>query len=388
MKPNFALTLSFEGIGLLHRAFPGWHLVGEIGLDNGNLLADLRALRDKAASLDPSGLRSKLVIPNDQIRYISFDAGDAAPEDLPDIVRRKLDGATPYALEDLVYDWSDDDDGTVKVAAVARETLREAEAFAKEHRFNPISFVAIPESGSFAGEPFFGETAHFRATAGPGETVELDPVPVRIIGTAKLPEPDPVPEPDDDEGGEDEVAGNSAVTSEVVLPDEPEAETVAETVAEMEPERETAPEPEMEPEPETLSGFSDPPAAFEAPVLTDDKLPGSDAADEAEDARPADPVTTEFTSIRAQRGAAPATAPKLDGVARHFTPVPVSVQVNAESLPRDRKARPRPRWRTKRRTRPGSATGPPIRNRPASPRPLPNPNRLPRRIILTSPPAR
>eukprot|EP00581_Thalassiosira_minuscula_P023296 CAMPEP_0184432288 /NCGR_PEP_ID=MMETSP0738-20130409/341801_1 /TAXON_ID=385413 /ORGANISM="Thalassiosira miniscula, Strain CCMP1093" /LENGTH=47 /DNA_ID= /DNA_START= /DNA_END= /DNA_ORIENTATION= len=46
MKPNFALTLSFDGIGLLHRAGSGWHSVGEVSLDSPNLatsLADLRA---------------------------------------------------------------------------------------------------------------------------------------------------------------------------------------------------------------------------------------------------------------------------------------------------------------------------------------------------------
>ena len=29
MKPNFALSLSFDGIRLLHRVSGGWHLVGE-----------------------------------------------------------------------------------------------------------------------------------------------------------------------------------------------------------------------------------------------------------------------------------------------------------------------------------------------------------------------
>ena len=188
MKPNFALTLSFEGIGLLHRAFPGWHLVGEIDLDNSDLLADLKMLREKAVALDPSGLRSKLVLPNDQIRYISFTAADADPDQLPSLVKQNLDGATPYDLDDLVYDWSQDGE-SVHVAAVARETLREAEAFAKEHRFNPICFVAIPENGSFKGEPFFGATALAAEIAEDGQEVERDTAPIRVIGTARLPDP-------------------------------------------------------------------------------------------------------------------------------------------------------------------------------------------------------
>ena len=52
MKPNFALSLSFDGIRLLHRAgASGWHLVGEVALDCEDLSAELGALREKAAAL-------------------------------------------------------------------------------------------------------------------------------------------------------------------------------------------------------------------------------------------------------------------------------------------------------------------------------------------------
>lgn len=296
MKPNFALTLSFEGIGLLHRAFPGWHLVGEIDLDNTALLADLKMLREQAVALDPSGLRSKLVIPNDQIRYISFDAPDADPDDLPEQVRQNLDGATPYKLEDLVFDWAQEGE-TVQVAAVARETLREAEAFAKEHRFNPICFVAIPENGRFKGEPFFGETALAAEMAEDGQAVERDTVPVRVIGTARLPDPEPV-----------------------------------ETAAEIE-DVPTAEQPSVDEERST--GFAEPEAPFDTLEADDEPSPDQvdhePAPDQPEDTTP----ETAFSSIRAHRGDAPTSAPKLDGVARHFTPVPVSAEVVADHLPGD-----------------------------------------------------
>lgn len=305
MKPNFALTLSFEGIGLLHRAFPGWHLVGEIDLGDSDLVQALAQLRDKAISLDPSGLRCKLVIPNDQIRYLSFDAGDAAPGDLPDLVAQNLDGATPYALEDLTFDWAEED-GTVSVAAVARETLREAEAFAVEHRFNPISFVAIPENGTYPAEPFFGETGFASQLTG-GEDVERDPVPVRIIGTAKIPDPDATPEPPTAEPSEPEVSEQEVSVS---APPEPVDTPAAE------------------------SGFAEPPADF------DIAEPPKDETAPAREADAAEPVAGAFSSIRAHRGAAVSSAPKLDGVARHFTPVPVSAKVVSDSLPSDPDAEP------------------------------------------------
>ena len=205
MKPNFALTLSFEGIGLLHRAFPGWHLVGEVALDSPDLAGALAALRDKAQAFDPSGLRSKLVLPNDQIRYLQIDADGLGPEEIADAVARALDGATPYAIEDLAYDWSISA-GQVYIAAVARETLNEAEAFAADHGFNPLGFVAVPGNLEFVGEPWFGETKTARDRLPVGGFVERDTAAVRVIGAARLPDPPPLDEAEDTTQHEDTTA--------------------------------------------------------------------------------------------------------------------------------------------------------------------------------------
>jgi hypothetical protein len=183
MKPNFALSLSFDGIRLLHRAgASGWHLVGEVALDCEDLSADLGALREKAAALDPSGLSTKLVIPDEQIRYLDLPASSAPYGDYDAAAAEALDGATPYALEDLAFDWNVEG-ARLYVAAVARETLEEAESFATDHGFNPVSFVARPMGDGFGTEPFFGETSH--AT----EPVERDAERIEILGAAHLPEP-------------------------------------------------------------------------------------------------------------------------------------------------------------------------------------------------------
>ena len=94
MKPNFALTLSMDGIGLLHRAQQdsaqqGWHVVSEVAPDSPDLTSELQALRDKAMALDASGLRTKLVIPNDQIKYLSFDAHGAVGEELEQAILKR-----------------------------------------------------------------------------------------------------------------------------------------------------------------------------------------------------------------------------------------------------------------------------------------------------------
>ncbi|MDG1066871.1 MAG: hypothetical protein P8P40_00635, partial [Sulfitobacter sp.] len=193
MKPNFALSLSFEGITLLHRAAGGWRQVGEVSVSADDLAGELAMLRKTAASLEPGGVRSKLIIPASQIKYLTIDTIG-----LSDAARRKsaesaLRGATPYEVSVLVYDISLDGAKT-HVAAVARETLAEAEAFAVEHRFHPVSFVAVPDDAPYLGEPFFGVTTASAELLEPGETVEEDGIAVVVV-EAISPEPQPAPVP-------------------------------------------------------------------------------------------------------------------------------------------------------------------------------------------------
>jgi hypothetical protein len=248
MKPNFALDLTFDGIALLHRAGEaGWHVVGEVALDSPSLSDDLAALRKKANTLDPAGMRTKLVIPDEQIRYLDIPEASAPHGDHDAAAADALDGATPYALDDLAYDWTVSGK-RLYIAAVARETLEEAESFAIEHGLNPICFVADPDQNIYEGEPFFGMTEKAEAS-GP---VERDTGPLKRLGAL------PVVETDE------------AVADETV--------------------------------PETFS----------------------------------------FSSVRAERGMPPKTAPRLEGVAR-ITPTPlpdadaraISGAAHASLVPRD-----------------------------------------------------
>lgn len=125
MKPDFALSLSVEGIDLLVRGDDGWHRVGEVSLDSPSLADNLAGLRRKASELGPGPLLTKLIIPNDQIRYLKIEADTGDLSAAEQAVRAALDGATPYDIEELVYDTAAED-GTIFVAAVARETLAEA----------------------------------------------------------------------------------------------------------------------------------------------------------------------------------------------------------------------------------------------------------------------
>ncbi|MAU51516.1 MAG: hypothetical protein CMN17_03890 [Roseovarius sp.] len=181
MEPNFALTLSFDGIALLHRGAGGiWDEVGAVPLDTEDLAGELAALRVAALARDPAGLATMLVIPDEQIRYLDLPAASAPHGDHDAAAAEALDGATPYALDELAYDWTVAG-ARLHVAAVARETLEEAESFALEHGFNPVSFTAWPEPASYPGAPNFGPTqsAESPGTAlpesGPGTEPEAEP---------------------------------------------------------------------------------------------------------------------------------------------------------------------------------------------------------------------
>lgn len=180
MKPSFALDFRDGQVTLLHRTSRGWSLVGSTPIEAPDFAEALGYLRSTALGLSPRGITTKLIIPNDQILYTRIHAPgpDAAQRNRQ--IREGLEGRTPYATEDLVFDWTGEG-ADLLVAVVARETLAEAEAFAGDYRFNPVSFVAVPEGQDFAGEAFFGPSSLSAGLLSPGDKVERDAEPVAVI---------------------------------------------------------------------------------------------------------------------------------------------------------------------------------------------------------------
>ncbi|MCE5972690.1 hypothetical protein LZA78_04275 [Sinirhodobacter sp. WL0062] len=222
MKPSFALNLSLDGIGLLHRRADGWARLGEVSLEVEDLQDALTGLRRAALLAEPRGLTSKLVIPASQILYTEVRAPGPRTAQRRSQIAAALEGMTPYPVEDLIFDWSGNGE-TVQVAIVARETLAEAEAFAESHGFCPISFVALPEPGQFGGEPWFGLTANAAQHLPEGARVDRDQDPVRVVEQVSLEEflaateepiVEPAPEPIDED---------AAPEVPVALSSEPEA---------------------------------------------------------------------------------------------------------------------------------------------------------------------
>ena len=241
MKPTFALNLTEEGVTLLHRTARGWLDVGSASFSDPDLPAALDYLRSTALGLSPKGIATKLVIPNSQILYTEVDAPGPDDEARRTQIEKALEGRTPYSVEDLVYDWTIDGT-TAKVAVVARETLAEAEGFATEHRFNPVSFVAIPED-NFDGEPFFGPSSMAPGLLSKSQKLERDDQAISII-TREMPK---------DDGPAAEAALSGADLTKGGDPEpsrpEPEAEPESEPVTPPEVTPEPAPKPEPVPSP-------------------------------------------------------------------------------------------------------------------------------------------
>jgi len=304
MTTNFALSLSFDGIRLLQRVADGWHLVGEVGLDADDLGAELADLREKALSLDPSGLRTKLLIPDEQIKHITLET---AQTDLNDVMSA-LEGATPYALKDLVVDF-DRNGGRTFIAAVARETLEEAEAFARKYQFAPVSFAAIAEPMTFKTEVFFGPTK--MASSIVGGPIVRDDAPVKVTGTVAFPDPEPE---DDVDAALFTVRPRMATPESVAEPDETDTVGAADpSKADEAPKPETAPDAKAEPAQATKTPMGDkPPLA----VPTGNVIgPAIGAADKSTIAPPTiNPITV--------KKPAAAAAPAVTGEPENAAPKP------------------------------------------------------------------
>ncbi len=344
MKPTFALDLSRDLIALLHRTPKGWLTIGEVAFDAPDMAEELDFLRKTALGLSPLGLASKVILPNAQILYTEVHAPGPSREDKRRQIAQALQGRTPYPVEDLVFDWSGKG-SVVRVAVVARETLDEAESFAVSHRLNPVSFVAIPEDGTFVGEAWFGPTSTADTFLAPGETVERDREAVSILplvpASAQAPEPvDSLPgleealsadvteadlaavsagrtdappeesfdtvEPlfDDSIDGPDllDLAPDATpdiepVADESTLPSEL---ALAENVVEIAP----GPEPEPEPKPSFATDAADDVPKVSAPVTNDaEEAPFADIPDEAE--------PTETTTAKVLNGEARVLDPDI-----------------------------------------------------------------------------
>ncbi|SEN96584.1 hypothetical protein [Palleronia pelagia] len=169
MRTTFHLDLDHTGIRLRRGSGKGQSILGEVALDDPHFETRVEDLRREAMANTDGPLLTDITIPQSEVLYTTVDL----PEDAKDDAARKaaieaeLDGMTPYAMDDLVYDWKLKGKSEAAVAAVARETLDQAEDFAVANGFNPQRFTAEPRKGLFSAGPDFGQTTFAASGSAP-----------------------------------------------------------------------------------------------------------------------------------------------------------------------------------------------------------------------------
>lgn len=321
MKPDFALDFRDNQIALLHRQDAGWAIIGRVAMDDPDLDAAMAYLRATALGLSPRGVSAKLILPNEAILYTELENLPYGQDRRAAAIERALVGRTPYGVDDLVYDWTDAG-ASAHVAVIARETLEEAEGFASQHRFNPVSFAALPDQGGYDGEVWFGSTQLSETLLARGEVVERDDVTLLALDTGAAPpaelaasdfemgaaqdaepmgddpaEAEPDPAPVDAPAAQTDPAPPQVQDTREVLQDfvmeEPAAQADASDVALDEPtpvlllEPQVAPAEKEPPAPLRLADQEDrqhPPASFAAAFDETPEPSAPDTLDEVEEA--------------------------------------------------------------------------------------------------------
>ncbi len=155
-----------------------WRHMGSVDFASPGFHEELAQLRAMATGAGPEvALPVTLIIPDDQILYTTLTVAPGA--DREHAVGRALDGLTPYAIEDLAFDWEGDGD-SVRVAAVARQTLREARDFAEQYGFDGQAYCASPVAGVYPGEPVFSLRPASRVRT------QVDPAQAAVTASALL----------------------------------------------------------------------------------------------------------------------------------------------------------------------------------------------------------
>jgi len=153
--PVCELHLSFDGIVLMHHADGDLSAVHSITLTPENLERDMADLRQRTQDLCHGNTDVKLVLPIEQVKFLTLDFV-AQPEDkVTATIERQLEYQTPYDISELRYDYTIIDD-KIHVAAVAIEPLQEAEHFAQTHGFSVVTSQAPEQDGAFENGAYFG----------------------------------------------------------------------------------------------------------------------------------------------------------------------------------------------------------------------------------------
>jgi hypothetical protein len=196
MTSKFLLHLSSDSIDLDRADASGqWHRLGSIAPDSENLAEAFTHLRQTAMPDAAAPLDALIALPTDQIKLLDLDHSDTSEAAL----QQALAGQTPYECNQLCVDCHPTPQGQT-IAAIAQETLDEADRLAAAFGFNAVGFVALP-GGSWGNNFAIFQPSGSAAQSRPSAFIAAAPAPKPPMATPVPAAASPAPElrarPDD-----------------------------------------------------------------------------------------------------------------------------------------------------------------------------------------------
>ncbi len=155
MNARWGFDLDMSAIRLMRREGGRWQEVARENIDGPDIEDRLVAMIERIEGTNAVDL----FLPRDQILYtdVKVSGSDEAEAE----IFAAMEGRTPYSLGDLVIDWVLEDREIARVAAIARETLDEAAAFAETRGLVVTGFSSLAGPDDFPRLPSFGDGPDF-----------------------------------------------------------------------------------------------------------------------------------------------------------------------------------------------------------------------------------
>lgn len=148
----WGFDLDMSAVRLMRHEGDQWQEVARENIDGPDIEDRLIAMVGKVRK----GTAVHLFLPREQILYtdVKISSENAARRE----IEAAMDGLTPYALDELEIDWVVTAPDTARVAAIAKETLGEAAAFAEMRGLSVAGYSSLADPEDFPGLPDFGGT--------------------------------------------------------------------------------------------------------------------------------------------------------------------------------------------------------------------------------------
>lgn len=172
MTMRWGLDLDMSAVRLMRRDGDAWVEHGVEKIDS----EDIEQRLERLITPIEDGGPVTLFLPREQILYTTVEL-DASAEPRTQI-EKAMEGRTPYTLDELSIDWELTEKDTALVAAIARDTLDEAAAFAEVRNLRIAGYSTLFSGDDFPRQPAFD---------GPSLEEAAAPEPPVAFATARVP---------------------------------------------------------------------------------------------------------------------------------------------------------------------------------------------------------